>query len=131
MNNFSKRIKRNKKKKLRKKEMNIKNLLLLIVILGFIFQFISCKAIETEESNAFIIKKQQNTENPILNGMKLISKLIATTFGNILLAFKKFTELKIFDSIHIKISTVVETGKDGNLYHVPVDNVKNHYFIGK
>jgi len=111
--------------------MNIKNLLLLIVILGFIFQFISCKAIETEESNALIMKKQQNTDNPILNGMKRISKLTATTLGNISLAFQKFTELKIFDSIQIKIRTVVVTGKDGNVHHLPVDNAKNHYFIGK
>jgi len=39
--------------------------------------------------------------------------------------------MKIFDAIQAKIKRVLIRGSDGNMYHVPVDDAKGHYFIGK
>ncbi len=50
---------------------------------------------------------------------------------NVYQAFKKFTELKIFDPLQIEIKTRPYRLKSGKILHVPYDTNLNHYFIGK
>ena len=45
-------------------------------------------------------------------------------------SFKKFSELKVFDPIQIKIKHKVVQVSNSMYYKYPEDSTKNHYFLG-
>ena len=57
-------------------------------------------------------------------------KKAGQVFDKILQSFKKFTEMKVFDPIQIKIKQHRVKVSDSKYYSYPEDSTKNHYFLG-